>query len=404
MKIVQVSMLATLLSLSGWLHDGLEAFQAKKYPQAIEKLSQVCEKKIPENKFIDIALFYRAQAYKENGNTEKGLADLLVILKDYRDSPLTEKSRKRYLAWGGKLETLGPEKSPKQVWEQFMLAAAKGDMDDVLKVSTGMWKELVMKETKGRPDRLKREFMPDKLVAGKETIGKDRNAGTATLIVTAMNQPMTINFVLDKNENRWLIKGYEKPNFRHMHNNSISNINNLKQIGLALRMFSNVHNELFPKNITELKTEGFLENETIYLWTNAEDSKKIPFIYCPGFTEASSVESIIVAAPQPIDGKREVLFIDGHVETISEEKFLKVAKKQKWQAQGVFKIEDIPKATQEKVKNLIKKLANPKYEIRKQAKADLIEIGEDAFPILEQYRKDKDPEIKMTVKSILEGK
>lgn len=404
MELVQVSILVTLLTLSGGLHDGLKAFQGKKYQESITELSKVCEKDIPENKFMEIALFYRAQSYKETGDKEKALTDLLTILKKFPQSPFGEKSREMYLAWGGKPENLVPEQSPKKVWEQFMLAAGKADLNAAMRLSTGMWKELVMKETRGRPDRLKKEFRPEKLIIGDEKIGKDKEAGTATLIVTAENHPMLINFILDTKENRWLISGFNQADGMHLQNEPWANVNNLKQIGLALRMYSNDNNELFPKDIKDLKAGGYLEVEEIYLWTHPANGKKAPFIYCPGFKESSNVESIIAAAPQPFDGKRDVLYIDGHVKTITEDEFLKIAKTQKWQAEGIFKIEDIPKATQEKVRQLVKNLADSKYEVRKQAKADLIAIGADAFPILEQYKQDEDPEIKMTVISILEGK
>ena len=40
----------------------------------------------------------------------------------------------------------------------------------------------------------------------------------------------------------------------------------------------------------------------------------------------------------------------------------------------------------------------------KKAKAELIKMGDSAFPFLEENQDHKDPEVKMTIKDILEGK
>ena len=51
---------------------------------------------------------------------------------------------------------------------------------------------------------------------------------------------------------------------------------------------------------------------------------------------------------QEVDGKRQVLFLDGHVELIDEEMFLKQARVQKWAIKGVVKKEDVPREKQER--------------------------------------------------------
>jgi len=190
-------------------------------------------------------------------------------------------------------------------------------------------------------------------------------------------------------------------------------MNNLKQIGLSCRIYSNDYNEKFPPNLNALKTEGYLENETVYLWTNSKTNKTFPFIYSPGHNEAGSVDTMLAAAPMAVNGKREVLWLDGHVKTISEAEFIKNAKGQKWKLKGVMKKKDVPAEAKKRVLALIAKLADKDFGVRKKAKEELKKIGDNAYPFLEENQRNiikdkfpdhKDPEVKMTIKEILEGK
>jgi hypothetical protein len=53
---------------------------------------------------------------------------------------------------------------------------------------------------------------------------------------------------------------------------------------------------------------------------------------------------------------------------------------------------------------LIAKLADKDFKVRKKAKAELKKMGDNAYPFLEENRNHKDPEVKMTIKEILDGK
>jgi hypothetical protein len=220
-------------------------------------------------------------------------------------------------------------------------------------------------------------------------------------------------FELDKDTNSWLIAGPDMKKLQERGGSGagerrgviISNINNLKQLGLACRMYSNVYNENFPPTLNALKTEGFLVGaDRVFLWTNIKTGKKLPFIYAPGYNESDSVETMLAAAPMPVNGKREVLWIDGHVKSISEEQFIKNAKAQRWRLKGLVKKGEVPVDQQKLAKELIAKLADDDFDVRKKAKAELIKMGDNAYPFLEENINNPDPEVKMTIKEIMEGR
>lgn len=111
----------------------------------------------------------------------------------------------------------------------------------------------------------------------------------------------------------------------------IACVGNLKQIGMSLRMYSNVYAEEFPnKNgrtgLQMLLNTGFLENTPCYRCPSTKDriadSSKIStnasYCYAGGLNEARSVDSALVADRAYNHWKYgQILFVDGHAKGYS---------------------------------------------------------------------------------------
>jgi len=253
--------------------------------------------------------------------------------------------------------------------------------------------------------------------AGAEIMPDDPEKGLAWLQLNPGQGGMKIKmgFALDRDSNRWLICTFRPeagnmdmvaPGAAGAQKETTSNISKLKQIGLGCRMYSQEHKENFPNGFDELITGGYLENTEMYVWISPQDGSKDKFIYCPGHTESSSVDFILAAAPRQANGSREVVYMDGHAATITEEQFQKTAKEQNWKVPVVprFEKKDVPEEKQKLVRELVAKLGDQDAGTRQDAKKKLRGMGAEAYPVLEEFVNHKDPEIKMEVREILKGK
>ncbi len=109
----------------------------------------------------------------------------------------------------------------------------------------------------------------------------------------------------------------------------ISCASNLKQLGLALRMYSSDWNERFPTDsgatgLELLRSQGYLENAKMYTCPSTTTvqmgdglvlvAANVDYQYAGGMTEASPVDSGVMRDSNTNHSKYgNILFIDGHV-------------------------------------------------------------------------------------------
>ncbi len=99
-----------------------------------------------------------------------------------------------------------------------------------------------------------------------------------------------------------------------------SDMSNLKQVNLALRLYASDNDGKFPAALSELSK--YTGDTGLLQFTDRTTQQGTPWLYRKDLTETSDGNEILIAAPKAgTGGKRTVGFVDGSVRTISEAEF-----------------------------------------------------------------------------------
>lgn len=224
---------------------------------------------------------------------------------------------------------------PKLVWRKFIQSALKGDVTGAVSFTAADLGKKIKRGTREDQEKfLKEEFKEFENTPGRvnELIGQGVNGLQASVIFKPSSGigETEVKFVFNKKEKRWLIISYGKVAGTE-NSTVVSNIKKLKQIAIACWFYSNKNNGNFPETLSALNDKGLKMEEKTLSWTNSKNGEEKPFISCPGLSQKDSENTILAAAPEATDGKREVLFCNGTVSEINEDAFQAQVKKQKWE-------------------------------------------------------------------------
>jgi hypothetical protein len=104
------------------------------------------------------------------------------------------------------------------------------------------------------------------------------------------------------------------------------NLNNSRQVKLALDGWAIDEEGAYPENLAALVRDGDFIGE---LKVKCEDGEMRDWIYVPGLKLDSDPELVILYGPEPSDGKRIVVRVDGSARALREEDFQELARAQK---------------------------------------------------------------------------
>lgn len=103
---------------------------------------------------------------------------------------------------------------------------------------------------------------------------------------------------------------------------STKQMSDLRQLVHACKACAADNNGAFPGSLPVLITDGYLDSKELLSWKaipSAEEAE--PHLYRPGLTDTNRGEEALIAAAQPILGKRTVGSADGSVTALPEEEF-----------------------------------------------------------------------------------
>lgn len=405
--------ITVILAILANFQQGLEALQKEDYATAVTQLSTVYEQDVPANRLRGQALYFRAQARWGQATDEAkaaALADLKVLLTQGLDPALEKEASALFTSYGGKPEDLLPEDTPKDVYDAFIKALVTKDNATALALTSGQWRQTVENIAARSPEalgeNLQQQFHYQSTeidILNKQAILRfqvgDNEHNDMEFLCTLMDGRWTLN--LNRPGPKAIVLHESRRNGQPPQS---SNVGNLKQIGLALLMYSGDNGGNFPPNLKALKDQDILDDGPVYLWTDPKQpGRSEPFVYVPGYKDDNeqATTMILAYAPQVTDGWREALFIDGHVEALTEERFQAMAREQKIKT---IPLPDPKKVTAElraQVDALVQQLGDRDGDVRAKARTAIEALGIDAHGALTPYLDDPDPEIRLTVREIM---
>ncbi len=97
-------------------------------------------------------------------------------------------------------------------------------------------------------------------------------------------------------------------------------LSNVKQVSLALRMYADDHEDVFPRTLDELFPK-YTTSRRIFFGTTERDEPPERTIYFPGFKATDPPDTIVLAAPHSPSGTRIIGQINGAAMMIGESEF-----------------------------------------------------------------------------------
>ncbi|MDX9978843.1 MAG: hypothetical protein RBU25_02235 [Lentisphaeria bacterium] len=415
MRSVAASALAILAMLFGLLQEGLRKLEAEDYPGAVAAFTKVVEHQQADADLRERALLWRAVAHGKAGDADKAKADLATLLKGTRNPDLRGQAFAAFAQLGGDPRTLLPKESPKEALERLKAMGGARDLAAFRKRLSGDLAALLdmIGQVAGAEgeDQMAAEWVAEfcaNFTYGGAEVGGGREIGTAKLMVVVDDVVLTTEIVAVGDE--WHFARLIEAKSGRIHHldpeaaarlNRNEQINRLKQVGLGLHMFADANQGSFPKELPQISE--YLGDTTVLGFVDPATGKPMPLLYhVPGKLETiqNPSERYAVATPVPVEGARVVLFVDGHVEVVAEDVFVKTATVQGWKL-APEKPAEVEPDVAAKVEELVKLLGDPRPAARKDAYDELKALGDQAAPVLEKHRDHPDPEIRLTIRQLL---
>jgi prepilin-type processing-associated H-X9-DG protein len=403
--------LSILVMLVGLFQDGLKKLDGKDYAGAITSFTQVIEHKEVDPGLRDRALLWRGVAYGKSGKADEAKADLAKVLKQTQNAALRGKAFVAFQQLGGDPKTLLPKETPKEAFDKTKKLGLDGKLAEFRKriggdfaAMFGMMDKIVAAEGHGDSTR-EIKSLCEEVQYGGSKIGEGERFGTATVTGMVENLALTVELVAVGDTWQFCTLSDVKRadgqvvNPRHA---QVRQLNNFKQIALGLIMWAQDNGEGMPNALGAI--EPYLGDMSLLDFTDPTTGKKVPLLYhCAGNLRGVKNPSAtyMVATPVAVNGMRVVAFVDGHVAAVVEADFLKAAKAQGWKVGSTEPVK-VEKDVAKRVEELVKQLGDRKAAVRKAAYQELKKLGEQAQPILEKHRDHPDPEIRMTVRKLLD--
>jgi hypothetical protein len=436
---------AILIALAGLLQDGLRSLEQKDYPKAIAAFGKIAG---TEEAPMDVRVqgqFWLAVAHGRAGHVAEAKQALATLFAMSDDADLQCRAFATLADGGVALAELMPKETPQAAFDRAKKALDDRDLPALRKCLGGellATLESSRKVCEGQredlPEQLRRAFRGAAFAEGRLLEGKDAGSGLVSFAVDDGQLVLTVRMVAVGDEWRFVELqaagkregGAVVPRAVAMRRvpaaptaaaevavavvpiavQPVESVPaaaedramlGVKRVLGALVAEAAANNGQYPQTLKEV-VERLGQHGTDIEFQDPSTGDRIPLLYrAKAAADAKDPgTTYVLATPRALNGKRFVGFLDGHVDGVEEQTFLKAAKEQGWhEATGEPELSE--KELKKKVDALVAQLGDRNFATRKTAYAELKKLGEQAEPMLKTHSNHPDPEVRISIRELL---
>jgi hypothetical protein len=408
--------IATLLSWMGLFQDGLQKYEQQDYAKAADALSRVILSEYSRTPVEEFSRMYRAECYIQLKVPRQAHEDLSWLIRNASNEALRHRARVLFTQLGGDLARHLPRESARETAGkalQFLQARRhlvfaeylSGDLRATLRTL-----EMVAQaENRGSAyDRLADEMRD-------MTIREVRTNAQWTVELVLGDRSRTLELEMKAVDQRWRftrLKVYAETGGvdgrawlsafpRELH----ANARTLKRFGEALEIYAADNQGAYPDEIEKLV--GYLKEDlALMLWEDPDTNMQEAYRYHSGLLpDAVPLRPFALLVSPKAHGGAFLAWFSGRGAVVQ---FSDKAMRQLMDALGirdpVLLGGKASAALRKRVADLVAALQSEDFQQRRAAKRGLHDLGEVVFPLLLKYKNSPDPEVKLTIKEILDGK
>ncbi|MCP5540655.1 MAG: DUF4190 domain-containing protein [Akkermansiaceae bacterium] len=98
-------------------------------------------------------------------------------------------------------------------------------------------------------------------------------------------------------------------------------ISKARQVLLGCKAYASDYEGKYPPNLKTLMDEGYVDVESVLMWTDPRTGEELPFLYRPGLTDSTRGIEPVIASPRSAVRKRIVGYTGGHVTSFRDAEF-----------------------------------------------------------------------------------
>lgn len=397
--------LSEMAEASALLHRGLTLYEAGNYREAEPVFRALKEAQVPFPEIAETGLHVHGLVLAEVDRVPEARMNFERLVLTSLDEGRQQRALEAYLEYGGKISDLLPGKSLEEAGRQWLKEslAEPPPREWIDRMGGDLLATVRLLGAEATRDVLELASAPLQLV--EATVPRGALRGVVVLRSTRQSLVLEARVL----RGQWIFTkvsrtpvpldethDLEAEQRRIALHGATRNLSVLRMLGARFSLYTLEHDQHAPATLEALA--GGYENMS--LWEHPDTHRFEAWLYRHGESMELNPDVVLMAAPRPVCGAREILRVNGRVELMEEEAFIGLAREQGWDLPDTIRSADVKPEDAAAIQVLIQQLAQGSRAERKAAKIALKAYGTTAAPYLRPLLESEDPELRFTAEEL----